>query len=260
MNRSLPPLAADAVLVVCRLLVGIVLLAHGWQKLAAGIAVTSAGFAEAGVPLATAAAAFVTLAEVVGGGLLVAGAFTTVASGVLFGVMLGAAVVVHVPNGIFVQKGGWELVGVIGAGLLVFAAAGPGRYSVDHLVGTRHRRAAAAAADLTADVPPPPRRPAVPVPPRRPVPVNAPEPTSAAVRSDADADAADPGSAAADPWAEAVFAPAPRHRAVPDGGPAPAAVAPAPRRPEVGALFEPATTPVPVVAPAAGDLAAPAHR
>jgi putative oxidoreductase len=57
--------------------------------------------------------------------------------------MTGAGVFVHIPNGIFIADGGWELVGVIAAGLIAIAATGPGRYSVDHVVRERqqqHRR------------------------------------------------------------------------------------------------------------------------
>jgi putative oxidoreductase len=48
--------------------------------------------------------------------------------------MVGAAVFVHIPNGVFAVDNGWELVGAIAALLLVVAAAGPGRWC---LVGTR---------------------------------------------------------------------------------------------------------------------------
>ena len=58
--------------------------------------------------------------------------------------MVGAAVFVHIPNGMFVASGGWELVGVIAAVLLALAAAGSGRYGVDHLVRDRQVRLAAA--------------------------------------------------------------------------------------------------------------------
>jgi hypothetical protein len=46
-------------------------------------------------------------------------------------------VFVHIPNGVFAADGGWELVGAIAALLLVLAAVGPGRWSVDHAVRTR---------------------------------------------------------------------------------------------------------------------------
>ena len=39
-------------------------------------------------------------------------------------VMVGAAVFVHIPNGIFVASGGWELVGAIAAVLLALAVGG----------------------------------------------------------------------------------------------------------------------------------------
>ena len=41
--------------------------------------------------------------------------------------MVGAAVFVHIPNGVLAADDGWELVGAIAALLLVLAAAGPGR-------------------------------------------------------------------------------------------------------------------------------------
>ena len=49
--------------------------------------------------------------------------------------MLGAFVLVHLGNGVFVDQGGFELVAALGAGALILAAAGPGTWSVDHLVG-----------------------------------------------------------------------------------------------------------------------------
>jgi putative oxidoreductase len=69
--------------------------------------------------------------------------------------MVGAAVFVHIPNGIFVGNNGWELVGSIAALLLVLAAAGSGRYGVDHLIRSRQSPApfAPAAAPATPDAP-----------------------------------------------------------------------------------------------------------
>jgi putative oxidoreductase len=141
MNRPLPPSTRDWALLLARVVIGVVMFSHGYQKLLInGIGRTSDGFENLSIPLAIVAASFVTVVEFVAGALLVAGALTTVACGLMLVIMIGAAAFVHVPNGIFVANGGWELVGVIGAGLITFAAVGPGRFSVDHVVSGRQRK------------------------------------------------------------------------------------------------------------------------
>jgi putative oxidoreductase len=89
------------------------------------------------IPVAIVSAAYVTVVEVVGSVLVLAGALITLVAACYLIVMVGAAVFVHIPNGIFAAEGGWELVGAIAALLLVLAAAGPGRWSVDHAILTR---------------------------------------------------------------------------------------------------------------------------
>ena len=84
------------------------------------------------IPVAIVSAAYVTVIELVGSVLVLAGALITVVAACYLIVMVGAAVFVHIPNGVFAADGGWELVGAIAALLLVLAAAGPGRWSVDH--------------------------------------------------------------------------------------------------------------------------------
>jgi putative oxidoreductase len=46
----------DLVALLARVGVGIVILAHGWQKIQVGVTATSARFQDMGVPAATAAA------------------------------------------------------------------------------------------------------------------------------------------------------------------------------------------------------------
>jgi putative oxidoreductase len=135
---TLPPSARDAVLLVARLLLGVVLIAHGWQKMFTwGLGGTAEAFAGMGIPLAPVSAAFAGIVELVGGALILAGAATALV-GVLVALnMLGAALLVHVANGIMADGGGWELVGMIGALALVLAAVGAGRYSVDHSLAGR---------------------------------------------------------------------------------------------------------------------------
>lgn len=151
MIRSLPAPLRDVALLVARLVLGTVLFAHGWQKMILdGMAQTSDQFVTMGIPLAIVSAAFVTVVEFVGGALLLLGALTPVVVGLHLVVMVGAAAFVHVSNGIFAQDGGWELVGVIAACELALAAAGAGRFSVDHLLSRTRGPAPVAPAPVGA--------------------------------------------------------------------------------------------------------------
>lgn len=144
MNRPLPLPARDWALLLTRILIGVVMFAHGYQKMVInGIGRTTEGFEHLSIPLAIVSASFATVVEFAGSVMLILGALTPVMCGLQLVIMAGAAVFVHGANGIFVANGGWELVGVIGAGLLALAAVGPGRFSIDHLVRGRqaqHRR------------------------------------------------------------------------------------------------------------------------
>ncbi|SNR40759.1 DoxX family protein [Blastococcus mobilis] len=132
MIRRLPAPAQDIALLLARVVTGVVLIAHGWQKLVTnGVAGTAEGFEAMGVPAAPVAAAIAIVIELLGGVLLVAGAATAVVGVLVALMMLGAALFVHVGAGIFATAGGWELVGAIGAAALALAATGAGRFSVD---------------------------------------------------------------------------------------------------------------------------------
>jgi putative oxidoreductase len=74
--------------------------------------------------------------ETVGGGLLAAGLGTPLASAALTGVMTTAIKKVHLPNGPWASKGGWEYNAVLIAALTALAETGPGKLSLDHLLGT----------------------------------------------------------------------------------------------------------------------------
>jgi putative oxidoreductase len=141
---TLPQTARDALTLVARIALGVVLIAHGWQKVAQyGIEGTAGAFAQMGVPLPTVSAVFAAVVELVGGLALLAGAATAVAGVLVVLDMLGAFALVHVGNGVFVTDNGFELVGVIAAVALLLVAAGPGRFSVDHVLAGRRRAAVA---------------------------------------------------------------------------------------------------------------------
>ncbi len=140
MRRALPAPHGDVALLVARVLLGVVLFAHGWQKLLVdGIARTSDQFDALGIPLAIVSASFVTVVEFVGGALLLVGAFTPVVVLLHLVVMIGAAGFVHLSNGLLSEDRGLELVTVIAACELVLAVAGAGRYSVDDVLHRRSR-------------------------------------------------------------------------------------------------------------------------
>jgi putative oxidoreductase len=150
-NRPLPGPTRDVALLLTRLLLGTIMFAHGYQKLMIdGLGRTTAGFDSMSIPVAIFSAAFVTVVEIVGGVLVLVGALLPVVAACYLVVMIGAAVFVHIPNGIFVASNGWELVGTISAVLLALAAAGSGRYGLDHLV--RSRQEHLAAADMSSAV------------------------------------------------------------------------------------------------------------
>ena len=131
----------DFAILLARVVVGVVFMAHGWQKLSTnGIDGVAAFFGQLGMPMPVVAAWFSSLAELVGGAALILGAVTPLAALLLVADMVGAYLFVHIGNGIFVEQGGFELVGALAAACLILAAVGAGRFSVDGLVLGRRRR------------------------------------------------------------------------------------------------------------------------
>ncbi|NHN56160.1 DoxX family protein [Calidifontibacter sp. DB0510] len=120
-----------------RVLLGVIFIAHGWQKLNTnGMQATTTAFEKMGVPAPKVSAWFAALVELGGGVLLILGAATTIVSLLLVIDMAGAFWFVHRTQGIFVP-GGWELVAALGLGALLFAATGPGPLSIDRLFRRR---------------------------------------------------------------------------------------------------------------------------
>ena len=156
LGKKLLRLEQDLVLLAVRLLLGSVLVAHGWQKLNDfGHQATTTGFAQMGVPNADIAAAFAIVAELGAGGLLLAGLLTPLAALVVVADMAGAFWYAHRGTEVFVGEGGWELVAVIAAGALALFAFGAGRISLDGIaLGIlRRRKRRKAAAKATAQTP-----------------------------------------------------------------------------------------------------------
>ncbi|MGW5905395.1 DoxX family protein [Streptomyces althioticus] len=129
----------DLGLLLLRLGTGGVLAAHGTQKLfgwfggggieGTGQFMDSIGYAPGKVS-ATAAG----VAETGGGLLLALGLATPAAGAAAAGAMAGASAV-HAPNGFFNQEGGFEYAASLGLTAAGLAVSGPGRLSLDHLLG-----------------------------------------------------------------------------------------------------------------------------
>lgn len=131
---SKSPALEDFALLVARVALGMILMAHGWQKFDEWtIQGTGQNFAEMGIPAPTVAAGAVTFIELVGGALLILGVLTPLVALLGAAVMLVALFLVHLEAGIFVDAGGYELVLAIFAGLLILAVRGAGRVSVDRI-------------------------------------------------------------------------------------------------------------------------------
>ena len=131
--------AAGYAPLVVRVLVGIIMVAHGWQKLQGGPANFGEGLAGLGVPLPALMAYVVTFVELIGGILLIVGLLSRLAALLLTVDLIVAILLVKVNIGFLSppqsQLPGAELDLALIAGFLVVLLAGPGRLSVDQALG-----------------------------------------------------------------------------------------------------------------------------
>jgi putative oxidoreductase len=122
---------------VLRVVVGIVFLAHGWQKLFVfGFHGTAGAFAGMGIPLPAVSSAVVTLVEFLGGAALIIGLLTRWAAALNGFDMVVAILVVHLKNG-FLKPGGFEHPLVMLAACIALVMLGPGAASVDGALAKR---------------------------------------------------------------------------------------------------------------------------
>ena len=128
------PFIRESALLLLRLVLGVVFIAHGWQKMfLQGPTETMGQFSAMGVPNAKFTAYVVGITELVGGGMLILGFLSTIVAGVLMLLMAGAFYIAHWGNGFFVQDGGPEFVLVLFVALLIVVVFGAGRASLDRV-------------------------------------------------------------------------------------------------------------------------------
>jgi putative oxidoreductase len=134
--------AVDVGLLVLRVLVGVPFSLHGFQKLfgwfgGGGLAATGRWFAGLGFGSGRAAAVMAGSSEVAGGLGLAFGLLTPLAAVAMIATMTTAAFVNGSENGFWSAKKGWELNGYLIVVAVAIAITGPGRYSLDALLGLR---------------------------------------------------------------------------------------------------------------------------
>ena len=120
-------------LAVLRIVVGIVFLAHGYQKLFKfGFHGVAGMLGHMGVPIPAVFAVILTLVEFVGGILLITGLATRIPALLLAIDMIVAILLVHAKNGFF-NPTGFEFPLVLLAGTICLVLAGGGAASLEKL-------------------------------------------------------------------------------------------------------------------------------
>ena len=129
----------DYGLLLIRLALGLIMVAHGGQKLFTyGYSGVAGGMAQMGLPAPQIAAALIIAAELGGGILMLAGLFTRFAGAAFAFAMAVAAIQVHLPNGFFMPNG-YEFTMMLALTSLGIAFTGAGRFSIDALIGRSRR-------------------------------------------------------------------------------------------------------------------------
>ncbi|MFK0019920.1 DoxX family protein [Streptomyces sp. NPDC090798] len=130
--------AGDCGLLLIRLTFGLLMAAHGAQKLFGilggdGLTATGKGFAALGYRPGNVYAAIGGGSELLGGIGLALGLFTPLAAAAVIGVMINAMATVTGAHGLWDTQGGVEYSVCITVTALAIAAIGPGKLAVDRI-------------------------------------------------------------------------------------------------------------------------------
>ena len=126
----------DVAYALMRIVIGYILLMHGWTKVGAGAgAIASNIMAKNGLEPSIAFAYAAMFLETIGAICIILGLFTRFFAAALAIEMAIALVFVHAAKGFAAGQGGFEYVLLLGIVLFVIAIRGGGRYSVDRMIG-----------------------------------------------------------------------------------------------------------------------------
>jgi putative oxidoreductase len=130
-------------LLVARLIFGVLMVAHGGQKLFGwlggyGLAGTAGFFEQLGFRPGRLFVVTASLSEVVSGILIALGLFGPVGPALLLPVMIVAAVSVHWKGGLFAATNGIEVPLLYATGAVALAFTGYGLFSLDSVLGIGH--------------------------------------------------------------------------------------------------------------------------
>jgi putative oxidoreductase len=130
----------DLALLILRLVVGLLFVGHGAQKLFGvwgghGLAGTAGFFDAIGLRPGRLHAPAAGAAEFGGGALIALGLLTPIGSALVIAVMVAAALTVHITNGLWATENGIELNLVFAAIAFALAGVGPGAWSLDDAFG-----------------------------------------------------------------------------------------------------------------------------
>ena len=128
----------NLVLFILRLVIGLTIFAHGWNKFFGGGRIPGTGrwFESIGVRKGRLNAYLAASTELCVGLLLAAGLLTSFASAGLIGLMVVAGWTVHRNNGFFIIKEGWEYIFVLAVIAMTIATIGPGEWSLDNVLNS----------------------------------------------------------------------------------------------------------------------------